>query len=312
VRALTRQREIAIRLALGVSRARLTSQLLVEGLLLAALGGIGALLVTHWVSQSVRALLLAAGAWTTEAVDGRLLAFTAVVTLATGLVMSLVPVMQATRADLTGALKQGTREGGGHRSRLRTSLLVVQAALAIVLLAGAGLFIRSVQNVDALPFGIDLDPVLVADIAHKSAGLGNADALRLYEEFAERAQHVPGVKSAAIAVGFPFALNWNVNVAVPGRALPKLTHSPSQYVVTDKYFATLGIPLVLGRVFTDADRRGTAPVAIINQTMARLYFPNRNPIGECIKIKGRSVGQDVPARDTTPCMTIVGVVGNTV
>ena len=312
VRAFTRQREIAIRLALGVSRARLASQLLVEGLLLATLGGVGALLVTHWASHSVRTLLLGAGAWTTEAVDGRLLGFTAVVTLATGLVTSVVPLLQASRADLTGALKQGTREGGGHHSPLRTTLLIVQAALAIVLLAGAGLFIRSVRNVDALPFGIDLDHVLVAEIAHKSAGLSNADALRLYKEFAERVRHVPGVRSAAIAVGFPMAMNWNVDVDPQGRAAPKLKHNPTQYVVTEQYFATLGIPLLLGRAFTDADRPGTEPVVVINQEMARAYFPNRSPLGECLKIGKRSFGEDPAARDSTPCTTVVGVVGNTV
>ena len=312
VRAVNRQREIAIRLALGVSRTRLASQLLVEGLVLATLGGIGAVLVTHWASHSVRTLLLGAGAWTTEAVDGRLLAFTAVITLITGLVTSIVPIIQASRADLTGALKQGTREGGGHHSPLRTALLIVQAALAIVLLAGAGLFIRSVQNVEALPFGVDIDHVLVADIAHKSSGLSNADALRLYKEFAERARHVPGAKSAAIAVGLPFSLNWTVDIDVPGHAVPKLTHTPSQYVVTEQYFATMGIPLVLGRVFTDADRPGTEPVAIINQTLARLYFPNRNPIGQCLKIRAHSLADDPAAQDTMPCSTIVGVVGNTV
>ena len=166
----------------------------------------------------------------------------------------------------------------------------------------------SIRNVDALPFGIDLDHVLVADIAHKSAGLSNADAHQLYQEFAERARRVPGVRSAAIAVGLPFSMNWNVDIDVPGLAVPKLAHSPSQYVVTEQYFATMGIPLVLGRVFTDADRPGTAPVAIINQTLARLYFPNRNPIGECMKITRRASA----APDTTPCMTIVGVVGTTV
>ncbi len=301
VRAFNRQREIVVRLALGVSRGRLITQLLVEGLVLATLGGGGALLVAHWTSQSVRIWLLGAGAWTAEAVDGRLLAFTAVATLVTGLVTSLVPALRASRTDLAQALKQGVREGGGQRSPLRAALLMLQAALAIVMLTGAGLFIRSVQNVNALPFGVDVDHVLVADIAHASAGLTTEEARRLYDDFNRRVRSVPGVKSAAVTIGLPFGLSWSTSVAVPGRVLPKTEQEPVQYAVTPDYFTTMGIRLRGGRAFTVGDRMGTLPVAMINETMATLYWPNQNPVGQCAKIDA----------DTMPCTTIIGVVGNT-
>ncbi|HSQ29221.1 MAG TPA: ABC transporter permease [Gemmatimonadaceae bacterium] len=303
VRAFNRRREMAVRLALGVSRARLMEQLVVEGLLLSLMGGAGALLVAHWTSHGVRTLLLGPDAWTAEAIDQRMLLFTAVATLVAGLLASLAPAIQAGHTDLAGALRMAGREGGsGHRSPLRTALLVVQAALAILLLTGAGLFVRSVDNVNALPFGIDLDHVLVGDVSHSSVGLSTAEARRLYEEFVRRAHGVPGVRSAAVSVGLPFMLSWGTQVFVPGRQLPKLQHSPNQYAVTSEYFPTMGVRLVAGRLLAETDRAGTVPVAVINQMMVRVYWPQQNPIGQCMKL----------GADTMPCTTIVGVVTNTV
>ena len=303
VRAFNRRREMAVRLALGVSRGRLMSQLVVEGLSLSLMGGAGALLVAHWTSHGVRTLLLGPDAWTTEAIDQRMLLFTAVATLVAGLLASLAPAIQAAHTDLAGALRMAGREGGsGHRSPLRTVLLVVQSALAILLLAGAGLFVRSVDNVNALPFGIDLDHVLVGDVSHSSVGLSTAQARQLYEDFVRRAHGVPGVRSAAISVGLPFMLSWETQVFVPGRQLPKLQHSPNQYAVTSEYFPTMGVRLVAGRLLAETDRAGTAPVAVINQMMARVYWPEQNPVGQCMKL----------GADTVPCTTIVGVVTNTV
>ena len=302
VRAFGRRREIAVRLALGVSRRRLIAQLFIDGLLLSLLGGTGALLVVHWTSQSLRTLLLGADAWRSEPVDGRMLAFTAAVTLATGIVTSLVPALRASRGDLAMSLKQGVREGGGHRSRLRSGLIVVQAAFAILLLGGAGVFIQSIRNVNALPFGVDLDQTLIADVSHTSVGLTTADANRLYHEFADRVRRVPGVTAVAVTVGLPLGLNWGTELFVPGRTLPKLRQQPAQYAVTPEYFRVFGIRLINGRVFTMADVAGAPAVAIVNETMARVYWPNQNPVGTCAKI----------GADTMPCTTIIGVVSNTV
>ena len=139
------------------------------------------------------------GAWTGDAVNGRVLAFTAVVAIVTGIVTSLVPALQSSDPDLTSALKAGSREGSVQRSRTRTGLLVAQAALAILLLTGSGLFIRSLRNVAALDLGVDPNRVLVAQIAHESMGLSNEEGLRLFQEFVTRVKTVPGVRSAAVS-----------------------------------------------------------------------------------------------------------------
>jgi len=301
VRAFNRRREIAIRLALGVSRSRLVAQLFIEGLLLAGLGAVGALIVARFGARFVRVLLLGEGAWTSSAVNWRVVAFTTLLAAVTGIVTSLVPALQSMRTDLASSLKQGAREGAVHRSRTRVALLVVQAALAIVLLSGAGLFIRSVRNVAAQPFGIDVNHVLVGHIQHGSVGMTNAEALSANLQFIQGVKRLPGVRAAAVSIGLPFNMSWSASLFVPGRALPELKQQPVQYAVTPAYFDVLGIRLLMGRAFTDADRLGAAPVAVINETMARLYFAGRSPIGECLRV----------GADTMPCTTVVGVVGNT-
>jgi predicted permease len=202
---------------------------------------------------------------------------------------------------LTQALKAGAREGSVDRSRTRAVLLVAQAALAILLLVGAGLFVRSLRNVGALDLGLDVDHVLVAQISQGSVGLSNAESRRLFSEFATRARELPGVSASAVSVGLPFSMSWGSNVFAPGRELPRLQSNPFQYAVTPGYFDALGIRLIAGRLLTDGDRAGMAPVMLINQTMARLYFPSMNPVGACLKV----------GADTMPCTTIVGVVSNT-
>ena len=301
VRSLSRRREIAVRLALGVSRNRLVAQLLIEGVLLAMVGAVGALALTEVGTRAVRGWLLGEGAWPGSAIDLRVLTFTGVVALLTGILTSLVPALQASRPELTQALKSGAREGSVQRSRTRAVLLVAQAALAIVLLAGAGLFVRSLRNVGALNLGLDADRVLVARISQGSVGLSNADSRRLFSEFSTRAAVLPGITASAVAIGLPFSMSWGAKVIAPGRELPRLQTNPMQYAVTARYFETLGIRLVAGRLFTDADRAGAAPVMLINETMARVYFPAANPVGACLKI----------GADSMPCTTVVGVVTNT-
>ena len=300
-RALSRRREIAVRLALGVSRTRLVSQLILEGVVLALLGAVGAIGVASMGSQVMRRWLLADAAWTGSAVNGRVLVFTLIVAIATGIGTSLVPAIQASRPSLTTALKAGAREGAIARSRTRDALLVAQAAIAIVLLAGAGLFIQSLRKVAEQPLGVDVDHVLVAQVNHASAGLGNAQALQLYLQFAERARALPGVSASAVSIGLPFDLSWGTRLGVPGRSLPKIEENPMQYAITPDYFTVLGIRLIAGRRFQDSDGPTSERVAIINETAQRLFWPNENPVGQCVKVGG----------DTVPCSTIVGVVSNT-
>ena len=251
VRALGRRREIAVRLALGINRRRLIGQLLVEGLMLSFLGALGALAVTAVGARFVRRWMIGDGAWSGGAVDGHVLVFTAFVALVTGIVTSLVPALQSSKPDLTSALKSGTREGSVQKSRTRTVLLVAQAALAIILLAGAGLFIRSLRNVGALDFGVDVNHALVGQISQGSVGLSNEESRRLFEEFARRARSLPGVSASAVSVGLPFSLSWGMRLTAPGRELPRVEQSPVQYAVTPGYFDALRIRKLSGRVFGD-------------------------------------------------------------
>ena len=300
VRALGRRREIAVRLALGVRRARLVRQLLVEGMLLSIIGGAGAMLCAQWSSGFIRTMLLGESSWSGSAIDLRLMAFTAVAAIGTGLLTSLLPAMQASRPDLTSALKAGAREGGGARSRTRSVLLAGQAALAIVLLAGAGLFVRSLKNVTATPLGIDIDQVLVAGVAHASVGMSNAEAREVFRQVTARATGIPGISAAATSVGLSFGMGWGTRIIVPGREAPKETNNPSQYAVTPDYFKVLGIRLVDGRLFTDSDRAGSELVTVINETAARTFWPGQSPIGQCVKV----------GADSMPCTTVVGIVSN--
>lgn len=298
VRALNRRREIAVRLALGVTRRRLVRQLLVEGLVFSVLGAAGALLCAQWSSGFIRSLLLADSAWSGSPIDGRLLLFTGVAAVATGMLTSLLPALQASQPNLTTALKSGTREGSSTRSLTRTGLLVGQAALAIVLLSGAGLFVRSLVKVANTNIGIDIDRVLVTELAHASVGMNNAEAREVFRRFTERAPQVPGVTAAATSIGLSFGLGWGTQLTVPGREPPANRNNPSQYAVTPDYFEVMGIKLVDGRLFTEADREGAERVAIINETTARTFWPGGNPVGQCVRL----------GADSMPCLTVVGIV----
>jgi predicted permease len=300
VRALGRRREIAVRLALGVTRGRLIRQLLVEGMILSVLGGIGALLCAQWSSGFIRTMLLGETQWSGSAIDVRLLAFTAVAAIGTGMLTSLLPALQASKPELTSALKAGAREGGGARSITRSLLIAGQAALAIILLAGAGLFVRSVRNVASTPLGIDIDQVLVAGVQHASVGMSNAEAREVFRRVTERATEIPGITAAATSVGLSFGMGWGTDLFVPGRARPAITNSASQYAVTPDYFKVLGIRLVDGRLITDSDRAGTAPVALVNEMAVQTFWGGESPIGQCVRV----------GADTMPCTTVIGVVTN--
>lgn len=300
VRALNRRRETAVRLALGVSRPRLIAQHLIEGTVLAGLGAIGALVVVWAGSGFIGRMLLADASWTGSPIDGRMLAFTAVAALVTGVVTSLLPALQSGNPQLTTALKAGAREGSASKSVTRSALLATQAALALMLLVGSGLFVRSLQRVAALPFGIDVDRVIVADIAHASAGLSNEQARDLYLQFMERARQVPGVTASAVSIAHSFGLVWGTSVYLAGQPLRMPQMGFSQYAITPDYFTVMGIRLVSGRAFNDGDRDGTGLVAIINETAANTFWPAGDAVGSCVQV----------GADTMPCTTIVGVVTN--
>jgi predicted permease len=308
-RALRRRREIAVRLALGVGRARLVRLLLAEGFVLAVVGGALGLLVAYWGGQLIRVTLLPDVAWGGSPVSGRVLLFTAAATMATGVLVGLVPALRASRPNLTGALKEGTRQGGAARSPLRAALTVTQAALSVVLLVGAGLFVRSLWNVRALDLGIDTDRVLAVDWAwprevHELPEEQRDAERTRQEQVRDRAlaeiARLPGVSGVAWSIGTPFNSAMAISLRVPGYdSIPQLPGGgPYVSAVSSDYFATAGTDVVRGRAFTPADRKGSEPVTIVNRTMARTLWPDRDALGQCLVI-----GEDDP-----PCSRVVGVV----
>ena len=299
-RALRRRREIAVRVALGAGRGRLVRQLLQESVLLALAGGIGGVLVAHWGGALVRTLLLPDVVWPAVLADVRLLAVAFAAALVTGVVAGLVPALQASRPQLAPSLKAGAREGGGQRSRARATMLVVQAALSVVLLAGAGLFVRSLHNATTVDLGFDAPQVLIPDVNFAAAGYTREAAVDVYAQVLARVQAIPGVASAALSLTQPFGTIIHRDVRVPGRdsAVTLNGQAPEYNTVTADYFRTMGTRLVRGRAFGAEDRAGAPLVAVVNETMARALWPGADALGRCVQL-----GDSTSA----PCATVVGV-----
>jgi predicted permease len=301
-RGIRRRREIAVRLALGVGRGRLVRLLVLESLVLAALGGAAAVVVARWGGELVRRVLFGGVEWVDSPVDSRVLAYTALAALGAGVLAGLAPALQSIRPELAGALKEGTREGRVHRSRTRRVLLLVQAALTVVLLVGTGLFVRSLRRIETLPLGMDVNGVLLATLSLGGTSYERPEIQEIYRRLEQAARAMPGVRSAAVATSVPFSTAWAEEVRVPGRDSLPLTRSGGPYfnAVTPEFFDAIGTRVLRGRGFADADRGGRQRVAVVNETLARLWWPNESPLGKCIKVGG----------DTMPCAEIVGVVEN--
>ena len=299
-RALQRRREIAVRIALGAGRGRLVAQLLTEGMLIAIVGGCAALVVAHVGGEVVRDILLPDVAWGSSLFDPRTLALAAAAVLGTGLMIGLVPALHAGDPDLVGSLKTGAREGGGRRSITRTLLVVVQAALSLVLLVGAGLFVRSLAKAQAVDLGFVADRVLVVRLDVTGAGYSTEESMALYDRLYERMTAMPGVERASLAYTEPFETTIEYAITIPGRDSVKYPPSgvPKVNAVTPEFFETMGTRVTAGRAFSAADGRGAALVTVVNETMARDLWPGRSPLGDRICI---------PEVDTKPCFTIVGV-----
>ena len=299
-RAVRRRREIAVRLAMGVGRGRLVRQLLTETLLLALLGAVAALLLAWWGGYAVRSLLLPEVTWGASPVDTRVLAFTAVVTFATVLLAGLLPAVQASGTDVATALKTGGRDGGGRRSPLRNALLVAQAALSVMLLVGAGLFVKSLGRVHDTDVGIDLSRVLLVQMNLRTAGFEPAEVRRIWREAAERANHLPGVEHTALVGGsIPLQMGSGMSMKIPGRdSLPDLPNGgPYGGFVGADYFRTLGAKITRGRDISETDERVGARVMLVNETVATHYWPGASPVGECVRL-----GSD------SACTEVIGVV----
>jgi predicted permease len=299
-RAIRRRREIAVRLALGVSRGRLVSQLLTESLLLALLGGAAAMLVAQWGGAVLRARLMPQSAPSVVFRDGRTIAFTVAAALVVGVLTGLAPVLQAQRANLTSDLKSGAREGTFHRSPVRAGLLLLQGALSVVLLVGAGLFVQSLRNVQSKRLGFDVDPVAMINLNMRGVELDSLKKIELRNRLLERATHIPGVQHASLQATTPFWGMWSAGLHVDGiDTVGKLGQFDLNAVSPD-YFATMGTRLIRGRFISATDTPEAQRVVVVSEAMAKTLWPGRDAIGQCIRV----------GADTTPCTYVVGIAEN--
>jgi predicted permease len=311
-RGTRRTREVGIQLALGVSRAAIVRGQLVESLVLGAAGAAGGLALAALLTGIARRSLLAHVEWTTASIGPRVAAVAVGIGILSAIVVGLLPALGVSRTDPAGAMRHGVRDGGRRRSGLRGTLTVVQAALSVVLLVGAGLFVRSLWNARTVDLGIDAGRVLVAEVRRGSLGRIADDHEReaerrrrqlFYLSLLDRVRALPGVEHAGAAVGLPFGNRFSMRVRAPGiEEMPRVNGvGPGISAVTRDYFATVGTRILEGRPFTDADGAGSAPVAIVNDVMARTVWPGESAIGKCVIVGAAAA----------PCAAIVGVAGNT-
>ncbi len=288
-RAAARRGELAVRSALGAGARRIVGQLLTEAGILAAAGGLAGVVVAIWGTDLLVALAPPGTPRIDEvAVDGRVLAVTAAVTLLAGALFGLVPAIRAARADAASTLREGGRGGGeGRRAgRTRAVLVVGQVALALVLLVGAGLLVRSFNNLRTHDLGFDPDHVLTMQVNLPGDRYGTGDALRaFYATLHDQLAAIPGVQSVAFTSTVPLTgFDGDVDFNIEGEPIPEPGVPQAAWIrrVTPGYFETMRIPIVQGRAFTPEDGPDAARVVIINESFAARYFTDRNPVGQRI------------------------------
>jgi predicted permease len=306
-RAAARTREVAVRLAMGASPGQLVRQLLAESCIVAVAGGALGLAVAHWTLRGIIAALppRAAGSGVIAAdLDGRMLLFTLGLSIATGLVFGLYPALQASRSELTAALRDQSGQTTASRSTgvFRKGLVTLQTAVSLLLLVSAGLFAKTLVNLTRIELGIDVDRLVSFSITPKLNGYSDERTAQFYERLTERLAAVPGVRSVSAAripaiAGSASSGNITVEGYTPSTDEDADSHLNA---IGAGYFRTLGIPLVAGREFTASDHQTAPKVAIVNEAFVRHFFAGRNPIGMRM---ARGAGNSIKL-DTT----IVGVV----
>ena len=316
VRAASRESEMAVRTALGAGSWRIVRQLVIESVLLAIVGGVLGTLLALWGVDLLLAMAPQGLPRINEvSVNASVLLFTAGVTALTGVLFGLFPALHATRANVSGMLKDAMRgsSGGVASRRARNTLVMVEMALAVVLLVGAGLLIRSFSKLVAVDPGFRAERVVTFSIAAPDTKYGQyAQRRELVSNLIERMKRVPGAQGAAVVTGLPLS---NMMMRTSAHIVGTPAERPAERKVTDVamvtpgYFTTMGIPLRSGRDFTDRDGSGAPVVAIVNQEFVKRYFPNENPIGKRIEL-----GWEQDTAATGGNMTlggeIVGVVAN--
>jgi predicted permease len=305
-RATARERELAVRLAIGASRGRIVRQLLAESLLIAAIGASCGALLAQWLSGFLVSFL------TTEnnkifvalTMDWRIFAFTAALAVVTCLIFGLAPAVRATGTAPGAAMKAGSRGATDSRERfgVRRALVVAQVALSLVLVVGAMLFVRSLRNLMTLDAGFRQDGILVVNMDLRGAGVPEGRRTAFFADLTARLAALPGVSSAAQATIVPVSgSGWNQNIVIAGR---KYTENVNFNEVSSGYFRTMGTPLLAGRDFDDRDRPGPGRSAIVTELFARTFFAGQDPIGQVFQI-------DEPPDRPQPLLRIVGLVKDT-
>jgi putative ABC transport system permease protein len=298
-RAIQRRREVGVRLALGVSRGRLFAQMLTESVVLAVLsGGIG-LVVARVVSATLRTIFSIEGA-PDSVLDGRMVAFAAGTTLFVGILTGLAPAVHGLRSSLLTSLKSSARDGAHQRSLMRSTLVVVQGALSVMLLVGAGLFVRSLSNVRNMRLGYDADRVLWVGRVMRDLKITDGESVALNRRLLAQALALPEVENASEAETIPFYNHESRGLFVDGIDSVRKLGRFNLQLAGPTYFKTAGTRILAGRAFTTEDRRGAPLVAVVSQEMAKRLWPGTSALGKCFRMNA----------DTTPCITVVGIAEN--
>jgi macrolide transport system ATP-binding/permease protein len=305
-KARDRRKEIAIRLALGASRRRLIRQLLTESVLLSLIGGLAGFWLALWIIKFLLAfrppidfpLTIDVG------VDWRVTLFSLGISLIAGAVFGLAPALQSTRPVLTSALKDTTAQAGHSRSRLRSVLVVAQLALSLMILIGAGLMVRALQQLQTMSPGFDPSNALTVSFDLGLQGYDKAKGAHFYQQVVERVESLPGVKSASLTTSIPLSLNYSSNsIYLEGQPPERGTNVPTAMVssIGPRYFETMRTPLLHGREFTNQDRQDTEKIAIVNETFVRRLIPDATSAESAL---GRRISFDGAQG---PFLRIVGV-----
>ncbi len=310
-RASGRQKEIALRAALGASRWRIMRQLLTESVIVALLGGVAGVLISFWGIDALRAAnpgdaARFAPGWYQLGINSSVLLFTLGLSVLSGLVFGLAPAWQVSRPNLNDALKDGARQNSGSSHRLRSSLVVFEVALSLMLLVGAGLLVRSFLSLLNTNPGFNPDNVLTMNLVLPSVKYKDGpQRAAFYSDLVQRVKAAPGVESAAFVNYLPLGgSNSSDAYLVEGEPEPQAGQElVGRYrVVTPDYFQTMRIPIIKGRSFTDQDKAGAPPVVIVNETLARKHWPGQDPIGKRFRFSGPI--------ERAPWMEVVGVIAD--
>jgi len=314
LRATSRTREIAVKQALGATRGRLIRQLLTEGLMLSFVAGGLGLLLAPWSAELILAFQEPAYGLSGVNIttDARVLIFTAAISIVTAVAFGLAPAIRASRVDLVTSLKDGAPSSGHRKSRLQSNLVIAQIALSLVLLIGAGLAVRTMRAALSIDRGFDSEKMVLMSMDLTIRGYSPAKGQSFYEDLIKRVDALPGVVSSTLAKTVP-PNDWSdrLSVFLPGeeppldllRARSDLGIRVDANRIAPNYFRTLGIPILVGREFTDGDRAGAIPVGIINEKLANRLWPGETAVGKLLA---------VPFWDETrPPIQIIGVAGDT-